>query len=181
MESLKTIIENRIWKTKRARIQTEKRLEKLETRNNILNVWYSIFLVILSSISYTKPLDTDIDLDFFILVGAIISLVFSIYCSIPRYKERSYEMRICYTELSKLEIELKKSNIEEKEILTINEKYQELLKEYENHSTMDYLKILEYKNFNYYLLVLRDFIINISLYLIPILVLYVYYLFEKIL
>lgn len=139
-QSYKEKLTNRIWKTKKARMESETRFNKLDKRNSLLNIYYSVFLLILSLLDYTKKINFNENFSLYILIFSILLIAFSIYTGNNRFLQRATEMRLCYTTLSKLEGELYILDVsQEKEIQEINIKYQDVLNQFENHETIDYL------------------------------------------
>jgi len=132
IESMRKSLENRIWLTKKSRIKAETRLLGLELRDKILNIYYALFLVIVTMINYSNIFKLENqslkNLDFLIMILSVIALVFSVYTLSTRYGERAKDMRVCYTELGKLEFKLKNTDFEVMEIEKVNNEYQDILK-----------------------------------------------------
>lgn len=168
---------DRVWWTKKTRMKSEQRLKKLSGRNSLLNIYYSAFLLIASLISYTKSNyfeNSNIDIDFLILIFSILLTIFSIYTANNRYSERADQMRECYTSLSIIEGELNQlsdDNIEK--INELNRKYQRIMNSIENHLEIDYLSLKKEKTseewMKYLYLNLKSKVFTLIIFLLPIL------------
>ncbi len=161
---------------------SEARLLFLDKRNLILNVYYSLFILVFSVLAYVKKDSFRIigieDPDLLLLVSSIILFTFSIYSYSHSFKERADRMKKCYTELSKLEVESEAAeSISSEKITEINNKYQEILNNYENQLEEDYLKTKASKNFEewlkYICYLFKFYLFNIVYFLLPFLITYI--------
>ncbi len=181
MEKLKEKICNRIWNTKKIRMNSERRFLFLDKRNLLLNVYYSLFILIFSVLTYVKKDSFKIigieDPDLLLLVSSIILFTFSIYSYSHSFKERADRMKKCYTDLSKLEVELEALEpLSFEKIAEINNRYQEILNNHENQLEEDYLRSKESKNLEewlkYICYLFKLHFLNILYFLLPFLITY---------
>ncbi|GLI56132.1 hypothetical protein PM10SUCC1_16460 [Propionigenium maris DSM 9537] len=176
-ESFRKKLINRIWWTKKIRMESEQRLLKLAKRNSFLNIYYSSFILIASLLSYTKPeiFSKNIDSDLLILIFSILLTIFSVYTANNRYLERADQMKECYTSLTVLEgrLALLKDDEFEK-IDAINVDYQNIMNKVENHLEEDFLVLKEEKKFDewikYIYLILKRKLLTLITVVLPIIV-----------
>ena len=132
------MLSDKIWVTKKARIYAERRLRRKAFFSEMLMVFYSALLVILSIWNLTHP---NKGLDMLLVSGAIVVLVTTVFLSSQRFAERALSMRSCYIRLDGLYSKVKRAE-EEKDfkILTHYEsEYSGILDNVENHTEYDYL------------------------------------------
>ncbi|WP_298030558.1 SLATT domain-containing protein [uncultured Dysosmobacter sp.] len=133
--SLKTKLDRNIWITRKCRINASERLLSHAKYIEILNVYYSIFVIILSLISLTKQ---DNLLSMISLSCSIALTISIIYANVAGYRERSSSLKQNYIELQLLLDQL--SCIDDNDtdsVVNISVKYAELLKSSENHIPID--------------------------------------------
>lgn len=133
-------LSDNIWWTRKARIQTEKRLLSNAFQSQLLLLWYSFFGV-LASIYYLKfyeAVHTDLA-DVSWVSYSVLVLVMSGFITGLSFKERASLVKECYETLQQLYQEAKQSNGQTQAIV---EKYQEVLGLCENHTEIDYYHAL---------------------------------------
>jgi hypothetical protein len=136
-------LSNRIWITKRCRTITEKRLKSKSCISEILIIYYSFLLVVVSIYGLAFPNDHTSMLNMLLALGSIAVLIISVVISGRKYAERALEMRICYTDLDLIYEKCLKAenNNEDNQLLEIHESYSRILRSIENHSDYDYLSL----------------------------------------
>lgn len=184
---MKQKLSNSIWITRKCRINASERLLSNAKLTEFLNIYYSIFVLILSLLSfiYTKH---SYNLS---IASTILSLTLTIsitYANTIRFRERSENLKINYIEMQSLlhQLELIKET-DEDEIKKISTKYAELLKSAENHLAIDmykqrresqgegnYLSLSQWGH--YFSIVVGCAILKIILLFLPILVLLVVFM-----
>ncbi|MDA3779713.1 MAG: SLATT domain-containing protein [Bacteroidales bacterium] len=131
-------LSDKIWITRKTRINTEKRLKRYALISEVIMIIFSLVMVYLSIWNFV---DQNIDINFLLICGSIGVLIASIYLSSQRFSERALQIRNCYIRLDELNFKVK--SIEElgnkdslKEAMT---EYKETLLNIENHNDYDYL------------------------------------------
>lgn len=131
---------NRVWHTKKSRINAAKRLLDNYSFAQFATTWYSVLLIILTLMSVDKD-----DIKSMILLGAsIILAVGTVYSNAKNYQERYIRMKDNYIEIAKIEIKidgLKGEIGDEEKFNKYILEYQRIMEEVENHSTLDYLLV----------------------------------------
>lgn len=127
---------DQIWTTRISRVNAEKRLINKESFFQAINIYYSCLTIIFSILALVNK---DEKLSLMTVFMTISLLVVILYLNGQRYLEHAREYRKNYTELQKLEFDLKcisDDNIESmKKIYT---KYCDLLDLSSNHISFDY-------------------------------------------
>ena len=112
--------------------------------STLLIIYYSTALVLFGifNIKYANPY-----IDLITIMGAIIVLISSITIAGFRFIERAYEMRSCYLKLDLLhkKVEMRKAEVNEKDLLSLMSEYKLILESVENHTDFDHLR-LRYDN-----------------------------------
>lgn len=141
--ALKKQLDNKIWITRKRRINASERLLKSASFVDFINVYYSIFLIILSLLSISPFCNNDVLISYFGLAGSIALTISIIYATSLRYRERSAELKQNYIALQKLIDRLALAqDTDVEEIRAIQVEYTDLLSAVENHTDIDYLKLL---------------------------------------
>lgn len=131
-------ISDKIWETRKIRINTESRLIMTSRVIEVLIPWYSFILIVINFI----PIQKNNDWIFFMNSGgSLFVLIFSIILTNRDYKTRALRIKDHYLKLIGLYLRLKDKNgiITEQEA---SKEYCKYLEEVENHSRSDYLKAL---------------------------------------
>ena len=181
------MLSDKIWITRKARINAERRLDRLHLITQVLMIYYSFFLVIISFLNLRKRVLNQ-GVEDLIFIASLAVLITSIFLSSQRFKTRAMQMRNCYTRLDKLYLKVKtseSSNGQSEESLDVlSSEYAEVLEGVENHTSFDYLRTRysyrknrnttfgEFKRTDYvhfwYAITWRFFLI-MSLFLLPLL------------
>lgn len=134
-------LSDRIWLTKKCRMESENRLNRYDTISKLLITYYSLFIIILS---LSDIINCSENFNFSIISYSILILILSLIVSSMRFKERALSYKQCYIKLNELlheatQIEEKSQNEED-----VFKKYNEILNLTENHSEIDYYKVKYY-------------------------------------
>lgn len=148
MNKYKTL-PDQIWTTRISRVNAEKRLINKESFFQAINIYYSCLTIIFSILALVNK---DEKLSLMTVFMTISLLVAILYLNGQRYLEHAREYRKNYTELQKLEFDIK--SICEDDIESIKKiytKYCDLLESSSNHISFDYYKTVhgssgEYRN-----------------------------------
>lgn len=131
-------LSDKIWLTRKTRIYTEKRLRKYAFLSEIFVVIYSLLMVFLS---IWNLINSNQNISFFLVCGAIALLAGSIFITSQRYIERANTLRNCYIRLDELYFKVKYCE-NEQNLQQLNEyytNYNDILLNVENHSEYDFL------------------------------------------
>ena len=147
----------KIWSTKAARFNADKRLKTKAKFSNISLAFLSAYLIIASLISVYN-INTENIINYIITALSILVLVVSQFENAQDYKLNARIFHDCGLELSILYNDLRvfktlKNKPSEYELYTfaknLSEKYQTVLRNYQNHSPIDY-DIFQINNVNYF-------------------------------
>lgn len=153
-------LNHKIWSTQSSRFNADKRLKKKAKLSNISLAMLSAYLIIAGLISvYNIKNGRDENLINYVITAlSILVLVFSQFENAQDYRLNAKIYHDCGLELSSLYNELRifktlKTKPSEYETYsfskTLSEKYQSILKNYENHSSIDY-DFFQINNVNYF-------------------------------
>lgn len=169
---------NDIWKTRKCRIIASERLNSNESFCRFISIYYSILTTVLTIINMSSIESKNIDI--LILVASISVTNFLLYIDKQNYKERYLALKKNYLDLNELQIEIKSlENKKDSEMYNkIALKYNDLLREVENHKEYDYIKLaLETKELrddislkkktSYYLKLLSIWLLKVIIVLLP--------------
>ncbi|MBV6512650.1 MAG: hypothetical protein FMNOHCHN_02159 [Ignavibacteriaceae bacterium] len=136
-------LSEKIWLTRKCRIQASTRLERFDLNSKIIINYYSLFIVILSLYSLVKP---DPAMGISLTSASILVLVASLFITSRNFKERSISHKQCYIKLDELMHKVKDSEENNKvgSLSTLTRSYASVLNLTENHSEYDYLKVKYY-------------------------------------
>ena len=135
MDKYKTL-PDQIWTTRISRVNAEKRLINKESFFQAINIYYSCLTIIFSILALVNE---DEKLSLMTVFMTISLLVVILYLNGQRYLEHAIEYRKNYTELQKLEFDLKSICDDDVEsIKRIYTKYCDLLESSSNHISYDY-------------------------------------------
>lgn len=137
-KKMKLEFSNRIWKTKKARMNYAARLKTKHEFYNGLVTYYSCVVIVLSLLK----LDTNDMYNKMIFGVSILVTIFSVHSNTKNYLERHINMKSNYVSLSRLQERLslvkEDSDSFSDEYSTIVNEYQDLMNNCENHTTYDY-------------------------------------------
>jgi len=137
---------NKIWKTKKSRINTSERFKSNDFISQVLIVYYSLFIIIVTVVDIQNK---EFNFEVFTLILSITLLIVSVFILSMNFKERSLKLQNCYIKLDKIyrEMEIKEDN--NHDISQLKSKYYNILDLTENHTTCDFLKVeFEVRNEN---------------------------------
>jgi len=145
-ESIKRFKDDKVWVTKKCRIEAEARMN----RNNYISqiiVNYYTFLVL--ALSIWAIIDKKSEYISILTVIASVGLFgISIFINSISYGERAYKYKDSYIRISKLENELESLLESDLNEYRLKEKFNEIRKKYnhileltENHSEIDYMNV----------------------------------------
>lgn len=134
-------LSDKIWITRKARINTEKRLNSYNVFSNLAIIYFSAMLSAKSIWLLVHPNE---DQNLFIAISSFTILLATVVISSQRFTERAINIKHCYIELEGLYLEsLNAEKMEDtqgrNEIKRISTEYQKILNNVENHSPYDYL------------------------------------------
>jgi len=132
------MLSDKIWVTRKIRINTEKRLLKNAFLSQFLMIVYSSFLVFLAIWNLVHPNN---DVNLLLVCGSIALLIVSIYLKSQKFIERSLSIRHCYVQLDKIYSAVKRAEESQdiKTLETYETIYSDILLSVENHTDYDYL------------------------------------------
>ena len=130
-----------IEKTRKARIQAEKRLLSWDALARHASVYYACWTTVLSVALIVIP--TDVYLSAIALAMATVTTMCTIYASSQNYGVRALQMRYSYLAMQKLLFDMdsqKALGIENSVKIAdeVGDKYNAILHQTENHTTSDY-------------------------------------------
>lgn len=138
--NLENFKDNKVWVTKKIRMDAE---ERMKLKNNIINyflIYYSASLAVMSFLTLYNHHGFDIS-----LFSSMIALVLpsaNIYQYKANYSQKEEQYRRSYTALSKLESEidtyLTNGTIDNNAVCEFKNRYEDILTKYDNHETIDY-------------------------------------------
>lgn len=166
MESELESLKNNIWKTRKARINTAERLNKLAIFIKNLNIYYSCAIIVINLIDISN---SNYNFEILLLAMSIVLTISIIFLDSQQYLERSEKIKNCYIDLQKIYYEINIRNIEEK-----RQQYFEILRKNENHSEYDYYKVIIgtkeitlREKIKYYLYNITSFLFKAVIILLP--------------
>lgn len=176
---------NKVWVTKKIRMDASERMEKKNIQINYFLIYYSACLAIMSFLMVYEPKGFNLSLFSSMIALALPSA--NIFQYKAEYSKKSEEYRNCYLALSELENEIKTCLFSEEKVSASksNEykmKYEKILQKYINHSKIDYLLFKkENKNNNglsskekFYLVKIKwsNYILSFLLAIAPVVLIY---------
>lgn len=131
-------LSDKIWITRKTRVYTEKRLRNYAFLSEILITLFSLFMVFLSIWNFVNSNE---DINFLLICGAISLLAISIFISSQKFVERAGSIRNCYIRLDELYNKVKGCEKKQNEQLLKDyiANYSDILLNVENHSNYDFL------------------------------------------
>lgn len=134
-------LSNKIWLTRKSRINASERLEKNEFWSQILQTYYSALIVVFSIWSLFA---NELNFSLSIVSLSILLLSTSLFIMSRNFKERSLILKSCYLKLDGLySISLSLENNGEEnteQLLKLQNEYNDLLSLFENHKKIDFLR-----------------------------------------
>lgn len=139
MDKKLTELKDKVWMTRKARINASQRLICLEKFIQYVNIYYSCFLCILSIYGLTTTNDK------IGIISTILSVILTIsivYLNSQKFGDRAQQLKNNYISLQKLLFRL--DNLDGNitcDLTKLQDEYIDLLSNCENHSNSDYYKI----------------------------------------
>lgn len=138
-KDLKTKLENNIWTTRKCRINASERLLGSAKFIEFLNVYYSIFAIIISLLSFVEHNNK---LSLASIVLSIVLTISIVYANTTGLRDRSTALKQNYIDMQILLDRLSCiENGDTKSVMEISGKYAELLKASENHTSIDLYRV----------------------------------------
>ncbi|CAH1211621.1 hypothetical protein PAECIP111892_03609 [Paenibacillus auburnensis] len=167
-------LSNKIWITRKARINAEERLEKFDFLTQMLINYYTLVIVGLSIWTLYDESNAKL-ISVITIIASVLLFGLSIFVNARNFKIRAITFKSCYIKLDEIynECELLKDspdNLRAEDITKIQNKYNKVMNSIENHTPMDYLRVLNntsdisksqlwYFNFKRVLFIISIFII----------------------
>lgn len=137
------VIKDRIYDTRKIRINSSERYKVTGKYIQLINIYYSLFALLMTIITYGKESEKAA---IYMLGFSVLIFTISIITTSIDFKGKEIDFKNCYIKLNELEYELNHLSREndnfEKSIRFIEEQYTEVLNHCENHSRHDYNKYL---------------------------------------
>lgn len=139
-------LSNKIWITRKARINAEERLEKFDFLTQMLINYYTLVIVGLSIWTLYDESNAKL-ISVITIIASVLLFGLSIFVNARNFKIRAITFKSCYIKLDEIynECELLKDspdNLSAEEITRIQNKYNKVMNSIENHTPMDYLRVL---------------------------------------
>ena len=137
-------LSDKIWWTKKSRIQAHDRLRRQNEHTQNLLVWWSFASVCIAITTLKIPLSGDVA-QVLLVSYSVGILCFSLLIKARRYDERSSKFKECYERLDGLYRKAKR--IEDGgagDILDVDAEYQEVVSISDNHTDLDH-RVIMYK------------------------------------
>lgn len=131
-------LSDRIWLTKKCRMESESRFNRYDSFSKYLITYYSSFILVLSLYSV---IENKGEYNFSIISASMLILIISLLITSMRFKERSLSYKQCYIKLDELLHDIEKNDQDKKITCEIYKKYNDVLNLTENHSEYDYYKV----------------------------------------
>jgi len=171
---------NRVWNSKKSRMNAEARLIALNFYASFFLSYYGVTFLCFQLSSKFFPQSVFISqIDWMATSSSLVVMVFSIIVGSQDLKNKSRDMKKCYVELSEAEEIIENGSLDDG-----YRKYNEIMKKYDNHLVFDYWKINLFKKLNssesgfdcglrhtiYFLYKLLSYVVPLTLFLVPIIV-----------
>lgn len=132
-----TITSDQVWWTRKSKIQTENRLLRNDFHAQHLIVWYSFFSAAVAIFYLTTQSSATNNAAW--VIFSVLSLTISGIVSSMRFRERAYQIKICYEQLQPIIGELQSSSSDKPKLYS---KYHSIIAQCENHTDSDYFTAL---------------------------------------
>jgi len=170
----KEMLGNRIYTTKKIRMNLEERLVVTNSFFQMLIVYYSLVVAGFSMLALIKSVDW---INYVLVLSSISITVLSVYLSSQNYIQRANDIKNNYTKIAELEIQIEllvDDELTDTNLNRINCEYQELLRQVENHRKIDYEHTLKKKPKIFYFRLLRVYLMKLISVTLPLLALFLY-------
>lgn len=136
-------LENRVWYSRKSRINAEARLISAESFVRHLNLYYAVWAIVVAIASLFFPTTL---MQFLSVSLTVLLTVQLAYSTSLRYSERSIQMFNSYVAMDKILIDIRKLKIDEnvdlEQLIEIESEYNKILSLSENHAKEDYTQVL---------------------------------------
>lgn len=150
-EEIKRFLNDRVWMTKKTRIEAEARLKLNNIISDILINYYTFFILAVSILSLVFDTDKADELTIMTIILSIGLFGLTLFLSSIGFKQKALQFKESYLKLDDLEIDIKNllRQIYFKEETQIIDEFHKLEKKYlnilsltDNHSNIDYQKVI---------------------------------------
>lgn len=144
---------NKVWITRKCRINAEARLERCDFLVGLLILYYSLIILFLSVWSLIEQLGNH-RLGLIAVIASIGLFGAQLFLSSRNFKLRSFQMKDCYIKLDEIYMQLQLLRIlsseqtVENQLTQIQSRYNNILNAVENHTDYDFLNISENLNWS---------------------------------
>lgn len=136
--------DNRVWQTKKIRMNAEERMKNNNSFNNFVLNYYTFWLL---TTSIFQLVDSNTSQEIYVLIASIAVFGFAIYSSTADYKGKALQYKDSYTQLAHIENELDSLLLKdfiskedkEKEFFLIKQHYISELGKHDNQTKKDYI------------------------------------------
>lgn len=176
----KTALARRIYITYKSRINAAERMKKTNNFIQGINIYYSLFLTVLSIYSVNAGTQK---LSLIITIYSVVVTVTIVYLAAQNYGERAKSLKNNYVAIIKLKNSIK-DNMTDDELQKISDAYDDLIDCSENHTEYDFFKaimaipdernsLLLQQKIIYYLTYYGSIVLKVFLLVLPFLLQYV--------
>lgn len=142
---MKEQLDYTLWVTSGVRFSQSLRYEKIESTIYFTLLMISVYLTIFSLLAPDLFTEEESSVNLFIISSSILITILVVLLKSANFTSRSNLQHECGRKIRKLLYDLKSANTEE-EIVDINNKYNSILDDFENHKKVD-LSYFWYENF----------------------------------
>lgn len=132
-------LKDKIYTTRKCRINASERYKKYDTILSGLNIWYSIWLIMIAIISFNND---DENLKIITITTSVLVFGFSMLALSFDFKSKYYIFKNCYIQLNalicRLENLIDSNQGSGSEYDHISDEYNDILNHTDNHSEIDY-------------------------------------------
>lgn len=148
---IKTFKNNKVWMTKKARMEAEARCYKNQFHLNLLIIIYTTAIL---SLSVWSLVNSSPNISLLTTCSSIALLVFTLFFNSMRLNERTIHYRLSYLDLTRIEDKLdnilwiKDENEKHCQFQDIKKEYYSTLEKTDNHTDYDYFNVIKDDNVN---------------------------------
>lgn len=128
-----------VWKTRKSRINTSERLKRNDLISQILIVYYSLFIIIITIVDIQNK---ELNFEVLTLILSILILVVSTFILAMNYKARSLILQTSYIKMDKIYREMKRKEENKEDTTDLENQYNTIVELTENHSNCDFLQVM---------------------------------------
>ncbi|WP_164758861.1 SLATT domain-containing protein [Aliarcobacter butzleri] len=135
---------DKVWITRKSRINASERFKRNDLISQILIAYYSFFIIVITIVDIKND---NLNFEILTLILSILILIVSIFIFAMNYKERASVLQTSYVLMSKLYEEIKEKENKKDNYDELRNQYDMIVSLTENHSSSDYLEVMyEVKN-----------------------------------